>query len=87
MASVPSLDLGSQPEAGAAGSKIEDRPWHVWIPALVLADGISVAEPQDPSDVVGIDEVVDRNPSWHVASLRPLADVSYACNLSVRPST
>jgi hypothetical protein len=79
LASVPSLDLWPQPEARAAGSKIEDRPWHLWIPALVLTDGVAVAEPKDPGDVVGIDEVVDHNSSWHMASLRLLApDVSYA---------
>jgi hypothetical protein len=81
---VPSLDLGPQPEARAAGSEIEDRSWHLWIPSLVLTYRVAVAEPKDPGDVVGIDEVVDHNSSWHMASLRRSADISYARNLSVR---
>jgi hypothetical protein len=81
---VPFLDLGLQPEARAAGAKIKDRSWHVRIPALILTDGVAMAEPEDPGNVVGVDEVVDRNPSWHVASLRLSADVSYGRSHSVR---
>jgi len=82
---MPSLDLRPQPEAWAAGAKVEDRSWHVWIPALVLTDGVAVAEPEDPGNVVSVDEVVEQDSPQHMASLRPSADVSYACNLSVRP--
>jgi hypothetical protein len=82
---MPTLDRRSQPQARSAGPKIKNRPRHIRIPALVLADGVAVAESEDPGNVVSVDEVVDQNASGHMESLRPLADVSYACNLSVRP--
>lgn len=86
LAGVPSLDLRPQPEARAAGSEIEDGPWHVWIAALILTDRVAVAEAEDPGDVVCVDEVVDNYSFRHIASLHRSADVSYACNLSVRPN-
>ena len=84
LAGVPPLDQRPQPEGRPARPEIEDGPWHVWIPALVLTHGVAVAQPEDPGNVVSVDEIVDQNSSWHIASLRLSADVSYACNLSVR---
>lgn len=67
-------------------SEIKDWARHVVIPPLVLADRVSVAEAEHLSDHVSIDELVDRNSSWHVPSLRRSADVSYTRNLSIRPN-
>ena len=82
---MPTLDLWSQPEAWAPRAEVKDGSWHLWIPALVLTDGVAMAEPEDPGNVVSVDEVVDQNALRHMESLRPLADVSYARSLSVRP--
>ena len=59
LAGMPSLDLRPQPEAWAAGAKVKDRPWHVWISALVLTYGVAVAEPEDSGNIVSVDQVVE----------------------------
>jgi hypothetical protein len=58
LALVPPLDLGAEPEPRTTRTEIEDRPWHVRPPALVLADGVSMGEAQDPGDIVGVDELI-----------------------------
>jgi hypothetical protein len=73
---VPPLDLGAEPEPWTTRTEIEDRPWHVRPPALVLADGVSMGEAQDPGDIVGVDELIKQDSSSHIASLHRLADGS-----------
>ncbi len=41
--SVPSLDLGTKPEARTSWAEIKDRARHVFVTALVLANGVAVA--------------------------------------------
>jgi hypothetical protein len=83
---MPPLDLGTQPEARTTRTKIEYRSRHVRVSALVLAHGVAVRQAKDPSDLVGVDELVDCDSPGHEASLHPSADAGYACeHLSVRP--
>jgi hypothetical protein len=56
---MPSLDLGSEPETRSTTAEIEDRAWHVRVAMKVLAHGVPVSEPKDPSNVVRVDEIVN----------------------------
>jgi hypothetical protein len=64
------LDLGSQPETRPSATEIEDWTRHLGVPLHVLAHGISVSEPQDLSDLVGVDQVIDEHATGHGTSLR-----------------
>ena len=81
---VPSLDLRSQPKARSTTAKVEDWTRHVRVPVEILAHRVAVGETKDPSNVVGIDEIVDAHASGHGSSLLVKADEAYACELSVR---
>jgi hypothetical protein len=81
---VPSLDLGSEPEARPATAKIEDGTRHVRVPVQVLAYGVPVSESEDAGHVVCVDQIIDEHTSSHEASLHVAADVAYTCKLSVR---
>ena len=85
LAGVPPLDLRSEPQARPAAAEVEDGPGHVGIPVHILADGIAMSEPQDPSNIVRVDEVVDEHAARHEASLHLAADMAYTRELSVRP--
>jgi hypothetical protein len=85
LAGVPPLDLRSQPQARPASTEIEDGTGHVGVPVHILADGIAMSEPQDPGNVVRVDQIIDEHPPGHKQSLHLTADVAYTCELSVRP--
>ena len=50
----------------------------------ILAHGVAVGEPKDPSDVVRVDQIVDEHAAGHEPSLQVTADAAYTCELSVR---
>jgi len=81
---VPALDLRSEPETWSTTAKVEDWTRHVRVPVEILAHGVAMREPEDPSDVVCVDEVVDKHAAGHVSSLHVTVDEAYACELSVR---
>ena len=81
---MPPLDLGSQPETRPTTAEIEDWTRHVGVPAQVLADGIPMREPKDPSNIVCVDQIIEEHPTRHEASLHLVADAAYTCELSVR---
>ncbi len=81
---VPSLDLRSEPEAGSTTAEVEDWTRHVRVPVEILAHGVAVGEPKDPSDVVCVDEIIDEHAAGHESSLHVTADEACACKLSVR---
>jgi hypothetical protein len=64
LAGVPPLDLRSEPHARPASAEVEDGTGHVGTPVHMLADGIAMNEPQDPNNVVRVDEVVDEHWSF-----------------------
>jgi hypothetical protein len=82
---MPPLDLGSQPEAWSTTAEIDDRARHVRVPVQILAHGIPVTEPKDPSNVVRVDQIIDEYAACHEISLHLAADVAYTCELSVWP--
>ena len=57
LASVPTFDLRPQPEAGTPVAEVEDRSWHVRITAHVQAHRVAVGEPEDPREVMRVNEV------------------------------
>ncbi len=65
LSDVPSLDLGSQPQAWTTTTEIEYGARHVGIPMHVLTDGIAMSEPQDPGNVVRVDQIIDEHSSGH----------------------
>lgn len=79
--SVPSLDLGSKPEARSTTAEIEDWTRHVGVPVHVLAHGVPVSESEDSSDVVRVDQITDEHAAGHETSLHLAADVAYTCEL------
>jgi hypothetical protein len=84
LSGVPSLDLGSEPKARSTTTEIDDRPRHVGVTVHVLADGISVRESKDPSDVMCVDQIINEHAPGHRTSLHLAADVAYTRELSVR---
>jgi hypothetical protein len=78
---VPALDLGPKPQAWSTTSQVEDWAWHFGIPVHVLAHGVSVSESEDSSDVMGVDEIVDKHAAGHRTSLHLAADVAHARKL------
>lgn len=81
---MPSLNLWAQPETRTAATEVEDRTRHVGVTVYVLAHGVPMREPEDPCNVVRVDEILDDHSSGHRSSLRLAADVEYTCELSVR---
>ena len=61
----PAGDLRTEPELYATVSEIDNRPWHVVVAPLVLADCVAMSEVQDVSDALRIDEIVDRHSFGH----------------------
>jgi hypothetical protein len=74
LASTPTLDLRPQPEAGPSAAKVQDRPRHVLITAHVQAHRVAVGEPEDPRDLMRVNEVVQGYATGHGASLAALPD-------------
>ena len=62
---MPALDLRTKPKARPAGAEVENRSRHVRIATLVLADGVALCQPEDASDLVGVDEVLKDDASGH----------------------
>ena len=75
LARVPTLDLWSQPEARTSAAEVEDWPRHVLVAAHVEAHRIAVGEPEDPRDVMRVNEVFEGYAPGHLASLAALPDV------------
>jgi hypothetical protein len=75
LARVPTLDLRSQPEARTSAAEVEDWPRHVLVAAHVEAHRIAVGEPEDPRDVMRVDEVFEGYAPGHLASLAALPEV------------
>ena len=76
---MPALDLRTKPKARPAWAEVEDRPRHVGVATLILADGVALRKAENPGDFVSVDEVVDKYASRHKTSLHVVADESYAC--------
>jgi hypothetical protein len=74
LVSVPTLDLRSQPEAWPPAPKVQNRSRHVRITPHVQAHRVPVGEPEDPRDVVCVDEVFQGYATGHGASLVALPD-------------
>ena len=72
---MPTLDLWSQPEARTSAAEVEDWPRHVLVAAHVEAHRIAVGEPEDPRDVMRVNEVFEGYAPGHLASLAALPDV------------
>jgi len=62
---VPALDLRAQPQTGPTRSEVKHGAWHIGVASLVVADGVAVGEAEDPCDVVGVDELVERDSVRH----------------------
>jgi hypothetical protein len=75
--SRPALDFGAKPKHGASTAEIEHRSRHVLVPGLILANAVSVSQPQYLSDVLSIDEVVNQDSTRHEASVQRLAAGSF----------
>lgn len=65
----PALDLWAKPKHWASTAEVEHRPGHVLVPGLVLANAVSVRQPKDLSDVLGVDEVVNQHVTRHERSV------------------
>lgn len=55
---MPALDVGTEPEHRPASAEVDDRPRHVGVACLVLADRVAVGQAEDLRDVLGVDEIV-----------------------------
>jgi hypothetical protein len=62
----PTLDLGPEPELGAAASEVDDRSWHVGVTPLVETDAVPVREAKEAGDAVGIHKIVCGDKSTHI---------------------
>ena len=54
----PILDLGAEPDGGAAVTEGDNRAWHVGISALVAADAVAVRQAEKLGDAVRVDQVL-----------------------------
>jgi hypothetical protein len=63
----PSLDLGTEPELDASLTQVDDRLWHVVVPALVLKHGVAVGESEDVSDALCVEKILGSD-AWRHAS-------------------
>ena len=72
LATVPTLDLRSQPEAWPPAPKVQDRSRHVRITAHVQAHCVAVGEPEVSRDVMRVNEVFQGYAAAHEASLAAL---------------
>lgn len=76
---MPGHDRGPQPKPRTAWSKIDHRPWHVRVPALVHADGSPLGEPEKLRHPDRIDEVLRVHARRHLAILMQLTGVDKVC--------
>jgi len=74
---MPPLNLRTSPKARPARSEVEHGARHIRVTALVLTDGIALAQAEDSSHVVGVDELLEGDSFRHGGSLHLSADVSY----------
>lgn len=66
---MPSLDLGPEPEHRPAAAEVNNRPGHLGVSRLILAHGVSVGQTEDLGNVVGVDQVIEKNASGHEIEL------------------
>lgn len=67
--SVPSLDLRSEPEAWSTPTEVDDRTRHVLVPVEILAHGVAMRKAEDSSNVVRVDQIVEKYAPGHQSSL------------------
>jgi hypothetical protein len=62
---MPPFYLGTEPKHRPTAPEVDDGTGHVGIPGLVLADRAAVSEPEDLSDVVRVDQILDEDAARH----------------------
>lgn len=77
LSGVPSLNLGSKPQARSSSAQIEHGTRHVGIAVEVLADSVSMREADDLGDGVRIDQIVEEDATGHDSSRHLAADRAY----------
>jgi hypothetical protein len=68
----PSLNLWSEPQSRPTRTEIDRGPGHVHVALLIRTDAISMREPEEIGDALGVDEVLSSHPWRHDRRLRLL---------------
>ena len=55
---VPSRDFGLEPHLAATSSEIDDRPWHVWVPALIEGHRVPLRQAEQVRHALGVNQIV-----------------------------
>lgn len=80
---MPSLDLRTEPKTWSTATEVKNRARHVVALAQVLAHGVAVLEPEDASDLVRVNQIIDEDTSADGRSLHLPAEITYARGFSV----
>jgi len=77
MVSRPPFDLRPQPQLQPTSTTVDERPWHLEIPRLVLAHRVAMRQAENRGDFLSIDEVVHVDPASHAETVHRLAAEPY----------
>lgn len=65
--------LRATPQLRATTAQVHYWSWHLVVLALVLTDGIAVAQPEDLSNGSCVDQILDVNTGGHSGKLTPVS--------------